>query len=465
LTETKSCSSTWILALLASVVFLAVVNGTMINIALPYIGRDFAVTEGTYGWIVTGYSLAFGIFSAINGRLADVVGMKRLYLVGILIFGAGAAIVAVSPTIEFAIVVRFLQGAGAAALPVLGSSIIARIVPPQGRGAAMGIILSTVGVAASIGPFLGGFLVQLGGWRLVFIFTAVVLFAIPVAWRLLPAELDKTESTHFDATGAVLLSVAMILGMYGFEIVEEVGVGLNLALCLGSALVVGLGFWWWIHRAREPFVAPELLKNVRYLATTFVAFLCNATRFGTIVLVPIFLTEVDHLEPIWIGVVLFPGAIAIAVLSRPAGRLADRVGPKIPVAVGTIFIVAGNLIAAYFAGSSPIGVGVGMTLYGVGFACMQSPLIASVSIIAPSHMTGVALGMFMMIFFIGGAFGTALSVTAVELQQKGASSWLGLPPSDGALYSNAILLLTILAVLGAGLVPLLPRGRLQAAPG
>ena len=451
----------WILALLASVVFIAVVNGTMINIALPWIGKDFGVTEGTYGWVVTGYALSFGIFNAIDGRLADVLGMKRMYITGLVVFGIGAAVVSMSPSIEFAIAMRVLQGAGAAALPVLGSSIIARIVPGEERGAAMGVIMSTVGVAASIGPFLGGFLVEIGGWRFVFGVTAIVLLAVPVAWKLLPAELDERTSAGFDTFGALLLSAAVVVGMYGFEIVEEVGFGSDLWTCLAIAAALGGAFYAWIHKAPHPFAEPELFGNLRYLATVSIAFLVNATRFGTVVLVPIFLTNVNEMDPIWIGGVLFPGAVAIAVLSRRAGALTDRYGPQRPVAFGTLCIVAGNLVTAYYAGGSPIGVAAGMALYGIGFAFIQSPLVAATSQIVPKRMTGVGLGIYMMVFFVGGAFGTALSVITVELQDKLSPSWLGFELGAGAPYSNGILVLTGLAILAVLLVPLLPRGPLE----
>ena len=450
-----------VLALLSSVVFLAVVNGTMVNIALPHIGREFTVTEGTYGWIVTGYSLSFGIFNAVDGRLADVIGIKRLYMFGIFVFGAMAAAVAAAPSIELAIGLRIAQGAGAAALPALGSSIVARLVPAHERGAAMGIILATVGVAASIGPFLGGLLVQFAGWRYCFAFTSLVLFAIPFAFRLLPASLDETESTTFDSVGAILLGSAVALGMYGFEIIEESGIDTQLGLCLGASAVLAGVFVFWIHRAKEPFFAPQLIKNVGYVASCCIGFLTNATRFGTIVLVPIVLTEVHHLDPIWIGAVLFPGAFAIAVLSQRAGRFADRVGPRRPIAVGTIFILAGNVVAAWYVGADAIGVAVGMLLYGIGFALIQTPILSAASQFVPRHMTGVGMGFYMMVFFLGGAFGTALSVTTVELQAIDAASWLSRDLGAGGRYSNGILILNALAVLGVVMVNLLPRGVIE----
>lgn len=455
-TEEQMDASPWVLALLGTVVFVAVVNGTMINVGLPFIGRDFGASEGTYGWIVTGYTLAFGIFNAINGRVGDIFGIKRFYLIGIAIFGTASLAVAFSPTIEFAIATRFIQGAGAAAMPVLGSTIISKIIPAEKRGWAMGIILSTVGVAASIGPFLGGIFVQFFGWRSIFVFTSLVLLCIPVGIRLLPDRLNDTEGEHFDYVGAILMGVGVATLMYGFEIIESSGFGWRLAIDFVVAFSFLGAFLVWINFKNEPFVAPALLKNARYMATAAVAFLTNATRFGTIVLVPIFLTELNRLEPIWIGAVLFPGALAIALLSTRAGTWADRVGPRIPIGLGCVFIVLGNLISAFFPGGSPVGVAVGMGLYGVGFAFIQSPSVSAASQIVAPKQAGVGMGMFMMIFFIGGATGVALSITAVELQAETAASWIGLELGAGNRFSNAILVLTGLAVAALAFIPGLP---------
>lgn len=446
----------WVLVLLSGVVFMAVVNATMINVALPHIGSHFSVTEGTFGWIVTGYSLTFGIFSAVDGRLADVLGKRRLYLSGIFLLGLTSIALAVTPSIEFTIALRVFQGAGAAALPALGSVIIASIVPAERRGAAMGVLLSTVGVAASIGPFLGGFLVQMLSWRAVFGFTGLVLVGLPFGMRLLPTWLDEKQSKSFDIFGAFLLSVGIAMLVYSFEVVQSSGFSTELIWWVGGGALCLILFAWWIRRADEPFVKPALFGDRRYVSCAAVATLTNATRFGTIVLVPIFLTKVNGLEPIWVGAVLFPGALAIALLSRVAGSVVDSYGPRIPVTFGSTCIIVGNLISAWYAGGSIYGVGLGMALYGVGFAFIQTPLLSATSQVLPKDLTGVGMGIFMMIFFIGGAVGVALSVTAVELQPLDTTSWLGWDNGAGARYSNAILVLTGLAVLGTSLIPGLP---------
>jgi MFS transporter, DHA2 family, metal-tetracycline-proton antiporter len=441
---------------LAAVVFIAVTTGTMINVALPFIGRHFRASEASYSWIVTGYTLTFGIFSAIHGRLADVYGARRLYVLGLYLFGGTAIAVAFSPTLGVAVSLRIFQGAGAAALPSLGSAIISRLFPPHQRGAAMGVILGTVGLAASLGPFLGGLLLELFNWRAVFLFTAVVLLAVPFALKLLPLSLDQTSEQRFDVIGATLLGLGAAGLMYSLNLLESHGVGL-LSATLGAASFAVLGlFVLWIRRRPQPFVQPALFADRRFVAGLVVASAANATRFGTIVLVPILLVEVSQISPLQIGAVLFPGALAIAALSHRSGRWADRVGCRPPVLLGLVAISLGILVTALMSGVSVVGVAAGMTLYGIGFAYIQSPLMGATSQLLPSAQTGVGLGMFLMIFFLGGAFGVAFTVTVVAVQGRGAESWLGLGLGGGAPFSNAILLLLAFSLLGLAFLRRLP---------
>lgn len=447
-----------ILIVLSLVVFLAVVNGTMVNIALPFIGQEFGVSESVYGWVVISFSLMFGVFSAIHGRLADRHGVRRLYLMGLAILGVSSVLVAMAPRIDLLIAMRFIQGAGSAAMPALGPVIIARTMPAARRGAALGVVLGAIGLAASIGPFLGGLIVQLFGWRAVFLMTGLVLVAFPLASRVLPRSLDEHRpSGRFDLVGAVLLGACATGFMLLFTVAERFGLaaptlGLAAGLVLGAtALVV------WVRYRPDPFISPALFADARYAAMLAAGFATNATRFGTVVLVPALLVRVDGLEPIWIGVVLLPGALCIALLSRVAGRWSDRVGSRRPVIVGAIGVLGGNLVAAWFAGVGPVGVAAGMLLYGIGFAYIQSPLLNAVSWILPSHRAGAGTGLYMTIFFLGGAFGVSLSMTAVDLQPEQVRSWMGLAHlGEGAAYSNAILCLTVLALVPLAMTRWIP---------
>ncbi len=445
------------LAMLAVVVIFAVASGTMVNVALPTIGEEFGVSEGTYSWIVTGFTLTFAIFSAVHGRLADLIGVRRLYLFGVLTFGLGSALVGVLQSIGWMIAVRVLQGAGAAAIPSLGSLIVAKVYPPERRGGALGVLLGAVGFSASIGPFLGGALIQFLHWRAVFLVPAISLLALPLGLRWLPASLDERHPQPIDYGGALLMSVGVSALLYTFNLLSAHDFGPALAAVAGLGVFALLGFVLWIRRREHPFLPPEVFSDFRYGVGVTIAFLSQATRMGTIVLVPILLHEVERLEPIWVGLVLLPGAVLVTVLSPLSGRLSDRVGARLPVTGGTACMVVGNLIVAAFAGVSVAGVTVGMTLYGLGFAFIQSPLLSATSQFVPARHTGMGVGMFMMIFFLGGAFGIALSTTVLELQGEHAQSWIGLALGEGALFSNAALTLTGLALVSLALARALPR--------
>lgn len=444
-----------VLYLLGTVVFLAVVNGTMINVALPHIGESFQTSEGVYGWLVTGYALAFGIFNAIDGKLADIIGLRRMYLSGIAILGISALFLAFSPSIEFAITLRIIQGAGAAALPVMGSTIISVLIPPEKRGWAMGIILSAVGFAASIGPILGGILLEFTSWRVVFACVGLVLLAFPAAHRLLPDSLDDVDGETFDLIGALLLGGGVAMMMYGFNVVREAGFAGSFWMTTSAGIALLACFAYWIQRANDPFTAPSIFRNTQYVATCTQAFAANGTRFGTIVLIPIFLKEVNGLDPIYVGLVLFPGALAIGLLSQQAGDWADRRGPREPVIVGTTLLTLGNLTTAWFAGGSPWGVTAGMGIVGLGFAFTQTPLLSTASQVLPEEHTSSGMGLFMMILFVGGAFGVALGVTTAELQPADVAGLFGLP-FPAPTYGNAMLALSLLGTIGLSLVAFLP---------
>ena len=182
------------------------------------------------------------------------------------------------------------------------------------------------------------------------------------------------------------------------------------------------------------------------------------------ILAPIFLTEINGLPPLGVGAVLFPGAVAIATLSSKAGDWADRAGPRAPVFAGLVAMIAGGVVTALFAGGSPWGVGAGLTLFGVGFAFTQSPLVSTVNRIIPRGQGGGGVGVFMMIFFVGGAAGVAASVTAIELQPDELDSVLGLVSAPGGRFANAILGLTAINLAGLALCARLP-GDPRRAPG
>lgn len=446
-----------LLGVLLTFVFLSVATGTMINVALPFIGEQFGVGEGTYGWVVSGYLLTFGVFSAVAGRLGDLFGVRRLYVAGAVASGIGALASALAPSIEVLIAVRVVQGAGAAAIPALGTTVIARLFATGARGAAMGAVIATVGVAASLSPFLGGALLQWTSWRVVFGVPALGLLVAPVAWRVLPASLDRgTAEGRFDVVGAALLGLAAGALLLATDLAEQGGLSAPTlgAGGVGLGLTVALAAWtrWW----PDPFVPPALLREARYLATVAVGASCNAGRFGTLVLVPVLLKDVFQASPFAIGAALLPGAVVLTVLSPLAGRLADRLGTRRIVAPGAVGIVVTCLLTAWLVDHGVWGMAVAMTLFGAAFAFVQTPLLGGIGAVLPPARLGIGNGLYLMAFFLGGGFGVALSLTVLAAQPETAGAWLGLASAPAARFGNAAVVLAGLAGVALPAVLVLP---------
>jgi MFS transporter, DHA2 family, metal-tetracycline-proton antiporter len=452
-----------ILPVLLLFVFLSVMTGTMINVALPSIGRHFDVGEPTYGWIVSGYMLTFGVFSAVHGRLADLFGTRRLYLFGCVAFALGAVAAAAAPTIEVLIGLRILTGVGSAAIPALGATIVARLLPAGQRSAATGWILGTVGVGASISPFIGGLVLEWTSWRVVFLVPGISVLALPWAWWALPRSLDEVPGdTRFDVLGAGLLGLGAAGLLYATDLVESHGFdGVTLGVAATSVALL-VAFALWIRHHDEPFAPPWLFREWRWVSAVAVATLGNAARFGTIVLIPIFLENVVGASPFTIGATLAPGAVVLAILSPLAGRLADRIGARWVAAPSAVLLFVACLASVWLFEAGTWGATLAMTLFGAAFAGVQSPLLGSLGDFLPQRDLGIANGMYMMIFFLGGGLGVAVAVTLVAAQPDVTASWLGLGETEAARFGNTALALGLIALLPLPLIPLLPRKRADA---
>jgi EmrB/QacA subfamily drug resistance transporter len=441
-------------------IFLSVMTGTMINVALPFIGEHFEVDEGTFGWISTAYMLTFGVFAAIHGRLADIYGVRRLYLFGGVVFALGALFSAIAPTVEILIFVRLLQGMGAAAIPALGATIIGRLLPPQQRGAAMGSVIATVGIAASISPFIGGAVLEWTSWRVVFLVPGLGVFLLPIAARVLPSSLDETDARdRFDGLGAALLGLGAGALLLATSLVEDHGVG---AVSGGTATLGGvllLAFVARINTVAIPFAPPGLFTDRRYTSVLVTGALGNAGRFGSLVLVPILLEDVVGASPFAIGAALFPGAIAMAVLSPLAGRIADRTSPRAVAIPGSIGLVLACLCTLWLVPGGVVGLAVAMTLYGTAFSFLQTPLLGSLATILSPSRLGVGNGIYLMVFFLGGAFGVAFSITILGSQPVDTLALIGPGDSSTGRYSNAWLGLSLLSALALPALPWLPGAR------
>jgi MFS transporter, DHA2 family, metal-tetracycline-proton antiporter len=443
--ERAGVSTQLLMGVLISAVFVSVLNSSMVNVVVPVIGRDYGVSEAQVGWVITGFLLTFAIGIPLYGRAADVFSIRRAFMVGLVAFAAGSLICASAPSLGALVFGRIVQGAGGAAIPALSSVSVTRVLPPGERGTALGLIVSSVGIGAALGPILGGTVGALAGWHYLFVGTLILTAAlIPAALYVLPD--DSPEARGFDLPGGLLLGLAAGLFLFGITRGQVSGFGSagSWGSFAGSALAA-LGFGWRIRRSAEPFVSPTLFENRAYVAAVVVGYFCMLANVSALVFVPLLVSEVNGLSPGQAGLVLTPGAVALAIISPLAGRWSDRIGVRPLIFVGLVTMLLSVLsISTFGAGATPAVVSLGMLGVGAGFALANSPNInAAASSLGPEEV-GAGLGIFNGAFFLGGATGPAVIGAFLAARKEAEAGALNpLYTLDAAAFSDAFLVLSL----------------------
>lgn len=375
---------------------MAQLDATVVNVALPSIGRDLHAGAGTLQLVVTGYSVTLAALILLSGTLGDRLGRRRVFVVGVVWFAAASLLCAVSPTVEVLIGARLLQGIGGALLTPGSLAIIDATFVAQDRGRAIGAWSALGGVAAAIGPLIGGYLVQAASWRAIFVLN-LPLGAV-VAWlalRQVPESRDSTVAGRLDYPGAALAT----FGLAGatFAMVEGPTRGLGSPVVLAAALVgvLGLvGFFVRERRARHPMLPLESFSSRQFAAANLVTFVVYAALGGVFFLLVIVLQTSLGYSPLTAGAATLPVTAIMLALSSRSGALAARIGPRLQLTVGPLLIAGGMLLM------TRIGPGAGyatavlpaIVVFGLGLATTVAPVTATALAAAEQHHAGAASG-------------------------------------------------------------------------
>ena len=457
--EEDNVSTRLVMAVVAAAIFISVLQQTFVNVVVPDIRQDFGASQGQVGWVITGYLLVFAVGIPLYGRVADLYSLRGTFTLGLLILAAGSLVCAFAPTLSLLVGGRILQAAGAAAIPALGFASIAKLLPPGQRGMALGLLSSSVGVGAAIGPVAGGFIAGVAGWHSLFLVTLVLSLVLAAgAWSVLPDAVSEHPVPgsvlealhHFDVPGGLLLASAAGLALFG--VTEGQVAGFGSPLTWGSfslAVVAAAGFVWRIQSAPEPFVSPNLFGHPGFLAAVAVGFFMMFANVGTLVLTPFLLSEINGLPAAGIGLVLAPGAAAVAILSPVAGRLSDRFGPRLLIRTGLVVMALSTFgISTLGAGAPAVLVALGVLGLGLGFSIVNSPTANAAASTLSQEESGVGLGIFQLIFFLGGGFGTAIVATFLSFRQDvGGAAINPLYTLEAAPFSDAFLLIALAATV------------------
>lgn len=343
-----------------------------VHVALPHIARELSIDAVTLSWIPMAYLLASAACVLAFGRLADMFGRKRIFLLGSAAAVIASLISAAADTIAILLVGRLLQGVAAAMLFSTQIAIISSVYPPQRRGAAIGYTISAVYFGLTLGPVLSGFLIEPLSWRAAFLtHVPLSLLALYIGLAHLPFEWRADERGEFDAFGALLYALAIVVLMVGLSNLPSVQ-----GFVLAAAGIAGMCvFVRHEHRHPHPIFEVELFYTNRMFTLSCIASLMMYTAtFANVVLVSLFLQFLKGVGPAMAGVIMMAQPAVMAAVSPLAGRLSDKVEPRIIASLGMMVTAVGLGLFAVLDAESPLGaVVVCLLTTGFGFSLFSSP--------------------------------------------------------------------------------------------
>ena len=415
-------------ALLLGLLFgLAGTGSSAVAVALPALADGLGIGIGTSAWVISAYALTLAVTTAVYGRVADLVGIRTPLAVGVTLMATGALVSSLAPDLPVLLVGRLLQGAGAAAVPVLGAAVISAKYDGQVRAAALGRVAGIAAAVGCLGPLAGGALEDALGWRAVVVLPAAGLALGPALWRAVPAE---GNGGRFDVKGALLVALAasglvLLVQSPSSGTYAAVAGGVLLALAVPAAALR-------VRVRPHGFLPRAVVTDPVVVRSALCAAAVPAAWFALLVAVPAVLAA-EGWEPLQIGIALLPSAVSGLLAPRLSAPLLVRLGPARGLALsGAVAAVALGLSGLGGAlGSAPLLV-TGVVLVTVAFGLGQPALTGAVTTAVAPEVRGVALGLATLVFLVGGGVGSAVV--------GGLGQVVGLPAS--------LLLLTALPGLG-----------------
>ncbi|MDQ1009447.1 EmrB/QacA subfamily drug resistance transporter [Streptomyces sp. V4I23] len=366
---------------------MALLDSTVVNVALPRIGRDLDADLAVLQWTVNAYMLTLAGLILLGGALGDRYGRRRIFVLGVVWFAIGSLLCGLAPNGGILVAARALQGVGGALLTPGSLALIQASFHPDDRARAVGLWSGLGGVGAAVGPFVGGWLVDGPGWRWVFLLNVpLAALCVPVALRHVPESRDLRAVGRFDVLGAVLGAAA--LGLVTYALIDAtVWPGL-------VGVLVGVAFVLLERRRPEPMLPLSVFAIRQFTAVNLVTLCVYAAFGGFFFLVALQLQVVAGYSALGAGTALLPTTVLMLLLSAKSGELGERIGPRIPLTVGPLLCAAGTMLmlrvgegASYVADVLPA-----MVVMGMGMVTLVAPLTATVLASVDTARAGIASG-------------------------------------------------------------------------
>jgi EmrB/QacA subfamily drug resistance transporter len=400
----------WVLAVTVLGSGMAFLDGTVVNVALPDIGRDLDASTSSLQWILNGYLLTLASLILLGGSLGDRYGRRRVFVLGIAVFTGASLLCAIAPTDGALVAARLLQGIGGALLTPGSLAMIEASFQPGDRARAIGAWSGLGGVATAIGPLLGGWLVEAVTWRAIFLINLPLgIFVMIAATRHVPETRDPNASEHLDALGAVLAAVG--LGGTTYALIEGPG-GMSAAIAVAAlgGVAALVAFVLVEHRSPNPMMPLGVFASRQFTAANLVTFAVYAALGGVFFLLVSFLQISLDYSPIAAGAASLPVTLLMLLFSARSGALAQRIGPRIPLTVGPLIVAAGMLLMTRIdPGDSYVtSVLPAVTVFGIGLTLVVAPVTATVLAAADARQAGIASGINNAVARVGSLLAVAI---------------------------------------------------------
>ncbi|VTU15540.1 Spectinomycin tetracycline efflux pump [Variovorax sp. SRS16] len=444
-------------------VLMIVLDTTIVNVALPSIRQDLGFSESSLVWVVNAYMLTFGGFLLLGGRLGDLYGHRRLFLLGITLFTVASLGCGLSNSQGWLVTARAIQGLGGAVVSAVALSLIMNLFTEPGeRAKAMGVYGFVCAGGGSVGVLLGGLLTHALSWHWIFLVNLPIGIAVyALCLALLPAARGQASSERLDVGGALTVTAALMLAVYAIVNGNQVGwTSVETLAMLGAAALLFMLFLFIEARVRHPLMPLGLFRLRNLTTANAIGVLWSAAMFAWFFISALYLQVVLGYSPLQVGLAFLPANLIMAAFSLGgSAKLVMRFGHRRPLSVGLLLAAAG---LALFAGAPVDGsfarhVLPGMLLLGLGAGIALNPLLlVAMSDVAPSE-SGLASGVVNTAFMMGGALGLAVLASLAEarteaLRAAGASVPAALVGGYQLAFIVGALFAAAAALLGAALL-------------
>ncbi|MEV6844316.1 MFS transporter [Actinoplanes sp. NPDC051411] len=427
---------------------LAFIDATVVNIALPMIGRDLHSSAAGLQWTVNGYALSLAALVLLGGSLGDRLGRKRIFMIGVAWFAASSLLCGLAPNIGLLVGARVLQGIGGALLTPGALAILEASFVAGDRARAIGAWSGLGGIGGALGPFLGGWLVELGNWRYIFLINVpLAVLVLAVAARHVPESRSPMATQKFDVAGVLTGAIGLGGLTYGFTAWTAHGPGDPAVLISLVAGVAGLvAFVLGERRSKHPMLPLDIFRSKAFSGANLVTFLVYAANGGVFFLVVVNLQVVAGFSPLTSGIALLPVTVLMLLLSARSGALGQKIGPRIPMTAGPIICAVALLLMSRIGPGTSYVTGVlpAVIIFGLGLCALVAPLTSTALGSLDDMHAGIASGVNNAVARAAGLLSVAILPLAAGLGSGNLTDAADLHP----VYRNSMLLCAALMVGG-----------------